>query len=121
MLISSGTGSTVELYNLINKTSCYLPSLPQARWRHTSAEGILCGGGNTAERTSCVDISSGSWASNKYPSIRARFSHLVWNINPGQSFMIIGGVDSNGARTRTTDILHNNGTIEPGFDLQHDV
>ena len=110
----------MELYNLVNKTSCYLPDLPSTRYRHTSANGVICGGGGSAERKSCVDISSGSWSSDKFQPITSRFSHLVWNTSPSESFMLLGGVDENG-RTRTTDIVHINGTVEPGFNLQHDV
>ena len=39
--------------------------------------------------------------------------------------MLIGGGWTNGhnmnANARTTDIVHMNGTVEQGFDLQYDV
>ena len=93
MLISGGGPSSsyrkVELYNLINKTTCYLPDLTATRFGHTSVGGVICGGGNTAERTSCTDITSGSWSTTKYQSIRSRAASVTWNINPGHSFMIL--------------------------------
>ena len=123
MLISGGYPSSsyrkVELYNLINKTRCNLPDLPANRYGHTSVGGVICGGGGSAERTSCVDITSGSWSTSKYQSIRERFISVAWNINPGQSFMILGAAYSKSEARSTTDIVYTNGTVEPGFDLQY--
>ena len=82
---------------------------------HTSVGGVICGGGSTAEKTSCVDITSGSWSTSKYQSIRNRYASVTWNINPGHSFMILGGTTD----ISTTDIVYTNGTVEPGFDLQY--
>ena len=115
VLISGGYGSSspyrkVELYNLINKTSCNLPDLPGNRFNHISVGGVICGGGG------CLDITSGSWSSSKYQSIRNRDRSVAWNINPGVSFMILGG----GSR-RTTDIVYTNGTVERGFNLQYNT
>ena len=45
--------------------------------------------------------------------------HLVWNINPGESFMLIGGFEN--AVRRATDIVYYNGTIKPGFNLRYDT
>ena len=124
VLISGGAPSssyrTVELYNLINKTSCNLPDLPAERRWHTSVGGVICGGGSTAEKTSCVDITSGTWSTTKYQSIRYRYESVAWNINPGHSFMILGGYNrQTSSSDTTTDIVYTNGTVEPGFDLQY--
>ena len=117
---SSSVGKKVELYNLINKTTCNLPDLPVKRYDHISVGGVICGGDSTAERTSCVDIKSGSWSSSKYQSIRDRSFSVTWNINPGHSFMILGGYNSQTSSSdTTTDIVYTNGTVEPGFDLQY--
>ena len=112
-MISGGYPSyrKVELYNPITKTSCSLPDLPKYRRGHTSVGGIICGGYRTA--TSCIDISSGRWSGTKYEATRVRYHHLVWNINPGESFMLLGGWYA------TTDIVHYNGKVEPGFNLQY--
>ena len=122
MLISGGYQSSnnkkVELYNLINKTTCNLPDLPAGRYFHTSVDGVICGGGaSSGEETSCVDITSGTWSTSKYQSIRNRYGSVSWNMNPGHSFMILGG--SNSQARSTTDIVYTNGTVEPGFDLQY--
>ena len=123
VLISGGAPSssyrTVELYNLINKTSCNLPDLPANRYAHTSVGGVICGGFESAVGRTCVDITSGSWSTSKYQSIRNRYGSVAWNINPGQSFMILGGAYSNSEARSTTDIVYTNGTVEPGFDLQY--
>ena len=66
--------------------------------------------------TSCIDMSGGSWSSTKFQSIRSRYVAVTWNLNPGTSFMILGGLYSGG----TTDIVHTNGTVEPGFNLKYD-
>ena len=106
----------VELHNMLNGTRCYIDDLPSNRHGHTSVGGVICGGGDTAERTSCTDMSGGSWSSTKFQSIRYRYYAVTWNLIPGKSFMILGGRYS----SRTTDIVYTNGTVEPGFDLQYD-
>ena len=120
VLISGGHPTSsrrkVELYDLINKTSCDLPDLPASRHGHTSVGGVICGGHNAA-LTSCVDISSGSWSSSKYQEIRNRSNHVVWDVNPGKYFMLLGGRDS--THRQTTDIVHYDGTVEPGFNLPY--
>ena len=47
----------------------------------------------------------------------------VWNINPGEKFMLLGSSyhDDDGDSRRTTDIVHYNGNIESGFNLQYDT
>ena len=110
----------MELYNILTNTSCKLEDLPYNRTSHTSVDGIICGGQDTAARTSCIDISSGSWSSDKYQNIRPRYQHKSWNINPGESFLLLGGGENTQNR-RTTDIVYINGTVVPGFDLQYDV
>ena len=106
----------VELYNPVTNTSCNLPDLPEGRQGHTSVGGVICGGcGHRAPggRT-CVDIYSGSWSSAKYQELKTwACRRLVWNINPGESFMLLGRL--------TTDIVHYNGNVETGFDLQYDA
>ena len=123
MLISGGGSSStyrkVELYNLINNTRCNLPDLPANRYLHTSVGGVICGGGASSVQTRCIHITSGSWSSSKYQSIRNRYYSVTWNINPGVSFMILGGYYS--SAKRTTDIVYTNGTVEQGFDLQYDA
>ena len=122
VLISGGFPTTnlrkVELYNLITKTSCELPDLPTSRNQHISLGGVICGGRVATTQTSCNDITSGSWSTSRYESIRKRYLSVSWNINPGESFMILGG---GGVNLRTTDIVHTNGTVEPGFNLQYDT
>ena len=94
-----------------------MEDLPAHRTLHTSVDGVICGGFVTAAQTSCIDISSGSWSSDKYQNIRPRDDHLSWNINPGESFLLLGGGDFE--NRRTTDIVYTNGTVVPGFDLQY--
>ena len=122
MISGGGPASSlrkVELYNPITKTSCSLPDLPLHRYGHTSVGGVICGGGvvGSSTSTSCIDISSGRWSGTKYEAIRSRYFHLVWNINPGESFMLLGGDYDR----KTTDIVHYNGKVEPGFNLQYEA
>ena len=106
------------MYNLKTKTSCELPDLPVDRVSHTSVGGIICGGGYvTAILTSCIDITKGTWSSSYYQPTRTRRFHVTWNINPGESFMLLGSWDNK--YKRTTDIVHRNGTVTPGFNLKY--
>ena len=125
-LSGGGKNYKVELYNLITKTSCDLPELsPLNIHHHSSVNGVLCGGFYSNVRNHCFDVTSETWSSSKYQSIRKRLEHVAWNIDPGKSFMLIGGGWTNGQNmnenARTTDIVHMNGTVEQGFDLQYDV
>ena len=126
VLISGGFPSSsrkkVELYNLGTKTSCFPPDLPEERSGHTSVGGVICGGGSEDSTwNSCIDISSGSWSSDNYQSIRQKFGHESWDI--GQSFMLLGGGTWEGDARRTTDIVNkNDGTVVPtNFLLEYDV
>ena len=127
VLISGGTSpSKVELYNLVTKTSCDLPDLTPLKFKfHTSVNGVLCGGWLRNVVNRCYDLTSGTWSTSKYQPIRSRRTHVAWNINPGKSFMLLGGGWTNGRNAdknvRTTDIVHFNGTVEQGFMLQYDV
>ena len=103
------------MYNPINKTLCDLPDLPVHLFAHNSAGGVICG--EQPEKSTCLDISSGSWSSTKYQETRSKRYFQVWNINPGENFMLLGGQQNQ----RTTDIVHNNGNVEPGFNLEYDA
>ena len=105
------------MYNLITKTSCSLPDLPEGRRYPSSDGGVICGGLDSKEvQTSCVELKNGLWSSSKYQAIRPRVFHVSWNMIPGKSLMLLGGRDR-----RTTDIVHANGNVEKGFPLLYDV
>ena len=104
----------VELYNLKTKTSCELPDLPGDTYGHTSVGGVLCGGLDSLAK-SCLDITKGSWSGEKYLQQSSRYNHVRWNINPGESFMLLGGMYSQ----KSTDIVHVSGKVEPGFALKY--
>ena len=109
----------VELFNLINKSSCYLPDMPVQRGYHTSVGGVICGGYEDAEQRSCIDIASGSWSSSQYQPIEKRSGHVSWNVHPGVSFMLLGSYDS--SNRRTTNVVYKNGTTDTGFTLPYDA
>ena len=109
----------VEIYNPKTNTSCLLPNLPDSRRSHTIVDGVICGGSDNVARTSCVDMSSGTWSSDKYAEIRNRGGHVSWNLNPGTSFMLLSGWDNDSKKT--TEIVHLDGRVEPGFNLQYDI
>ena len=115
----SVVGRKVELFSLATKLSCLLPDLPEWRREHTSVNGVVCGASNSAARTNCVDIRSGSWSIDKYQPIRPRRGHIAWKLPTGE--IILLGRGSGGSDVRTTDIVYTNGTVVPGFNLQYDV
>ena len=121
ILVSGGTYTAgmerVELLNLKDKTSCTLPDLPIRRRFHTSVGGVICGGyggGEPGISTTCIDVTSGSWSSENYQNIDAVSGHISWNINPGQSFMIIRNDGNRG------QIVHTNGTVEDGLTFPYE-
>ena len=111
----------VEFYNPETNTSCKHKRLPIDRIDHTSVEGVLCGGLGKEAKTSCVDMSSGKWSSKKYSPIRPRTGHVSWNLNPGESFMLLGGAYYHDESKKSTDVVYLNGTVEPGFNLPYET
>ena len=68
-----------------------------------------------------ITYKKGKWSSSRYQKIRPRYAHVSWNIKPGEYFMLIGGDPFEEKSRRTTDIVHRNGKVTPGFKLKYDV
>ena len=119
LLITGGVPvyDTAELYIPSTGASCTLPSLPDDRWHHTVTEGgLLCGGANT--RVSCIQWSpdSGTWEEALTLDVR-RSQHVSWTPSSGAGTYLMGGYDSK----RTTTLINNDGSQEPGFPLKYDA
>ena len=94
----------------MTKSGCALPDLPTDRLRHTSADGIICGGGqDEATKTSCVDIKDGEWSS-EYQDIKPRDGHVAWKRGKNSIFVLGGGRESQ--NTKTMDIVYNSGKVD---------
>ena len=114
----SAAGNTAELYVPSSGASCTLPSLPDYREEHTVSEGgLLCGGRNT--RDSCLMWSpdSGTWEEAITLDVR-RYDHVSWTPSSGNNgTYLMGG----GYSERTTTLINNDGSQEPGFLLKYDA
>ena len=109
----------VELFNLINKTSCYLPDMPVQRGYHTSVGGVICGGVEDTKMLSREVALTLPAGRGQYQPKEKRSGHVSWNVHPGVSFMLLGSYDS--SNRRTTNVVYRNGTTDTGFTLPYDV
>ena len=122
VLITGGdaAGNTAELYVPSSGASCTLPSLPDHREEHTVSEGgLLCGGYDIDTRDSCLMWSpdSGTWEEALTLDVR-RYDHVSWTPSSGNNgTYLMGGAYSE----RTTTLINNDGSQEPGFPLEYDA
>ena len=80
----------------------------KSRW---SQDGYLtCGGSQAAE--SCLMWSSGSWTKS-HSLTRARRSHISFPTSQGT--FLLGGYTN----PQTSDLVKEDGTVVPGFDLKY--
>lgn len=115
---SGNSPDTAELYLPSSKTSCFLPKLPDDRVGHTvESSGLICGGAYSASNT-CMkwNPDTGSWDELLTLDVR-REHHVSWFTGIGT--YIMGGRSSESKRTTT--LIKNDGTQEPGFPLQYDT
>ena len=124
LLITGGepeaTNIKTELYDLSSNTSCKMPDLPEQRYSHSSHnEGLICGGRlSSLTIGTCIKLINGVWT-NTHNLISGRAEHSSWDIDPGNSFMLLGGVQENYEATKTTEIVFFNGSVASGFNLQY--
>ena len=124
VLITGGNPSSAvnkaELYLPSTGASCTLPSLPDKRYYHTvSKGGLLCGGFYSTE-DSCIMWSpdSGTWEEALTLNVR-RDDHVSWTPSSGNTgTYLLGGEYSS---KKTTTLVNNDGSQEPGFPLKYDT
>ena len=102
--------------------SCSLPPLPDDRADHTvSADGLLCGGGLSGTRDSCLQWTpdSGTWEAAVTLDVR-REAHVSWTPSGGNTgTYLMGGYYSESMRTTT--LITNDGSLDQGFPLKYDT
>ena len=119
-------GATIlktELYDLTSKTSCTLPDLPEPRRGHSAhEEGIFCGGRVSTVPSkisnTCLKLVNGVWTIS-HNLTSARTVHCTWDVDPGRSFMLLGGDEGDNQATKTTELVFYNGTVALSFNLQY--
>ena len=104
ILISGGAGAktSVEVFDPASGHHCVLPSLPDARYAHTSEGLDLCGGVHTL--TTCITFSFGQWGT----------SH-AWTNEEG-NIISFGGYES---PSSTETITHGEYKGVPGFRMKY--
>ena len=121
MLVSGGlakgelgkTLESVELLNMDGTWNCPMPTMPEPRMGHTQTGPVACGGSGTAVRSSCVTFFSGGddWVKTHNLTMK-RQEHSAWASPRG--VMLMGGYKS-----KTTEILTDDGDTIPGFSLDY--
>ena len=123
-MISGGepetTNRKAELFDLSSNISCKMPDLPESRYGHSSHhEGLICGGRSSSNIIgTCIKLINGVWTST-HNLISGRAEHSSWDVDPGISFMLLGGAVANFAPTKTTEVVFYDGTVTSGFNLQY--
>ena len=100
-----------------------MPDLPEPKHGHSAHEGgIFCGGRVSISpanaSNTCVKLVNGVWTITHYLNF-ARSVHSTWDLDPGRSFMLLGGEDKDYQAIKTTELVFYNGTVAPGFNLQY--
>ena len=113
-----GTSDTAELYVPLSGASCTLPSLPDIRAYHTVSEGgLICGGDATQDSCIMWSPDSGTWEEALILDV-SRWGHVSWTPSSGNNgTYLMGGAYSE----RTTTLINNDGSQEPGFPLEYDA
>ena len=116
LLTDGRSNGSTEIYNPVTKTSCSLPNLPELRWYHSQVDGLVCGGGDTDTRSTCVKWSpvSGNWTQSHTLS-QKRSAHVSWATPSG--VYLIGGFLSK----RTSEMVKLDSSVEEGFSLKYDT
>ena len=112
----SSPHNTAELYVPSSGVSCTLPSLPDNRVYHTVTEaGLLCGGSDTEDSCILWSPDSGTWEEALTLDVKRSY-HLSWTPSSGNiGTYLMGGYYSE----RTTTLVNNDGSQEPGFPLKY--
>ena len=118
---SSSVGNKAELYVPSTGVSCTLPSLPEERGAHTVSEGgLLCGGRYTEDSCILWSPDSGTWEEALTLDVSRKY-HVSWTPSSGNTgTYLMGGGPSSSSR-KTSTLLNNDGTQEPGFPLKYDA
>ena len=97
---------SAEIYIPESNTTCSLPPLPEARYRHTQDGGLACGGGRTTgAHRSCDQWTNGTWT--RTTNLKAsRYGHESWSTAEG--VFLIGG-DFNAL---TSELVKEDGSVE---------
>ena len=112
---------SVELFNPVTKSSCFLPQLAERRRYHTLDGGVLCGGelefgshqnSNSHILTLCETFTNGKWIHSHTLKFKRR-SHVSWTTSSG--VYLIGGFRS----PYTSEIVKEDGTVTEGFKLKY--
>ena len=114
ILISGGSGRSVEVFNPTTGQSCDLPSMPDQKFGHTMDGLTICGGpigyGNT-----CITFSSGKWE-HSHALAQDRSDHCSWSTSDG--IMLLGG-DMWDSQTTTETVRLGEFDSQPGFTLKY--
>ena len=111
------TDKTAELYVPSTGASCTLPSLPDNRAYHTVTDGgLICGGDYTRDSCLLWSPDSGTWEEALTLDVEREY-HVSWTPSSGTGTYLMGGFYS----LKTTTLVNNDGSQEPGFPLKYDT
>jgi len=115
--VTGGIGTLSAEVLFINGSSfCSLPEMSQSKFGHTQSGLTACGGFKSESRTSCIQLSAGSWTTQTEDLLFSRYYLSSWTKTEGD-ILLIGGDGS----SSTTEILYENGTSVRAFDLKYNT
>ena len=103
-----GARKSAEMFLPWNNTTCQLPSLPDRRSSHVQAQQLLCGGGVSPARTSCIswNLQGGDWTTLPLTLTEDRYTSSGWYHD--DQLVIMGG-----SWSETSEIVSSDGTVIP--------
>ena len=119
---SGSVGVSVEVFNPRTRHSCRLDDLPgEVRHRHTLCGQMICGGGRSSTRRSCLKLNplTGAFTPTSVRLVEERSAHLCWAVEgEGGPTLLIGGDYSR----RSTELLSSDGLSSSATSpLQYDT
>ena len=122
----SSVGNKAELYVPSSGALCTLPSLPDYRAGHTGSKGgLICGGYYTRDSGIMWSHDMGTWEEALTLDVN-RQEHISWTPSSGNTGTYLwGGYNSDSYMggtwsLKTTTLINNDGSQEPGFPLKYD-
>ena len=122
ILITGGdeTDQSAEVFLPWSNTTCQLPSLPEGRDGHVQAGPLLCGGGYSSTKRSCVRwrVQGGGWTTLPVTLSEERSASSSWD--RGDQLVIMGGYSSGAGES--SERVSSDGAVSRGsFGMKYKI
>ena len=123
VLITGGYGAngalnSAEVFLPWTNSTCQLPSLPDERDGHVQAGPLLCGGGDSSTKRSCLkwSVQIGGWVTLPLTLSEERRRSSIWD--RGDQLVIMGGLWF-GEAQETSETVSSDGAVTSSFGMKY--